>query len=106
MLADAAVQATRAEKIVGGGPGVSGFGPKVGAGEGLGLTGPLALHEPGVEMDPSKEAAVSPVAGFFTRVTSKLPVAPSNRPVPPSMVAVSRMVRTFGAVNRACPTMV
>ena len=57
-------------------------------------------------MVPSKEPMVAPVTVFFKRATVKLPVAPTNRPVPPVIVAVSTMERTFGGVNVACPLMV
>src|SRR4051794_1382217 len=73
----------------------------------LDLTGRfLCFRGPGAETVPVKEAVVRPVTVFFKRATVKLPVAPANRPVPPVMIAVSTMGRTFGGVNVAFPLIV
>jgi hypothetical protein len=47
-------------------------------------------------MVPWNEPEVKSVLKFGKRLTMKLPVAPSNRPVPPVMVTVSRMKTTRG----------
>ena len=58
---------------------------------------------PGEEIVPSKEPVVVDVAMLNTRSAVKLPVAPTNRPVPPVIVAVSTVERTPGAVSVATP---
>src|SRR5262245_48141837 len=49
------------------------------------------LPAPDEEMVPSKEPVVVPAILSNRRSHTKPPVAPSNRPVPPTIVAVSTM---------------
>src|SRR5438477_63231 len=55
-----------------------------------------SLPEPGEEIVPSKEPEVVPWTVSNRRSTVKPPVAPSNRPVPPVMTAISTIERTPG----------
>ena len=55
-------------------------------------------------MVPVNEPAEMPVAVFNILMPLKLPVAPSNRPVPPVMVDVSAIESSPGTpVGVACP---
>jgi len=59
------------------------------------------LPAPGAEIVPSNDPLVRPVTGSNIRWTVKLPVAPTNLPVPPVIVACSTIVVTVPRC--ACP---
>ena len=55
-------------------------------------------------MVPSNDPEEMPVAVFSNRTPLKLPVAPSNRPVPPTMLEVPWIESSLGTpVGVACP---
>jgi hypothetical protein len=55
-------------------------------------------------MVASNDPEEMPVAVFSSRTPLKLPVAPSNRPVPPTMLAVPWIESSLGTpVGVACP---
>lgn len=59
----------------------------------------------GAKMEPSIEPLVNGLAKSTARVTTKLPLAPSKRPVPPVTVCVSTTVKAVGLpAGVACPS--
>ena len=54
------------------------------------------MFEPGEETVPSIVPVTEWVAGSNSRCTTKLPVAPAKRPVPPVIVAFSVIRKTPG----------